>query len=90
MLRIIVYISYMSVQILGCADDLDIVGRSLPAIKEASLALERAGRKMELIANETKIKYMVARKAHSPSVSSAVTVGDYTFETVDSFEVTLP
>jgi hypothetical protein len=72
------------VQILGYADDSDVVGRSLPAIKEAFLALERAVRKMSLIVNEAKTKYMAAGKACTPSMPSSITVGDYMFERVNS------
>jgi hypothetical protein len=74
------------VQILGYSDDLDIVGRSLPAIKEAFLSMERAGRKMRLIVSEAKTKYMAAGKASAPSMPSPITAGKYTFERVDSFK----
>jgi hypothetical protein len=72
-------IFYKSVQILGYADNLDIV----PAIKEAFLALERAGRKMVLIVNEAKTIYVSAWKAHTFNIPSSVIVGDYMFERVD-------
>jgi hypothetical protein len=48
------------VQILGYADNFDIV----PAIKEAFLALERAGRKMVLIVNEAKTIYVCLESVH--------------------------
>jgi sorting nexin-29 len=77
---------YESMQILGYADDLDIVGRSLPAITEAFLALKRYGRKMGLIVNKAKTKYMAAGKACIPNMPSSIIVGDYMFERVDSFK----
>jgi hypothetical protein len=46
-------------QILGYAEDIDIIGRSQAAIREAFLALEREANKVGLKINESKTKYMI-------------------------------
>jgi hypothetical protein len=47
-------------QLLANADDIDIVGRSQSAVRDAYLALEREAGKIGLKINEQKSKYMVA------------------------------
>ena len=46
-------------QVLGYADDLDIIWRSLRVGTEAFLALEGPARRLGLIINESKTKYIV-------------------------------
>ena len=46
------------VQVLGYADDLNIIGRFLRAVTEAFLALEGPARRLGLIINESKTKHM--------------------------------
>jgi sorting nexin-29 len=48
-------IFYKSVQLLACADDIDIIARSTTALKEAFLSLERAAGVMGLKINEKKL-----------------------------------
>ena len=45
---------YKSVQILAYADDIDIIARSQPALKEAFISFERAAGEMGLKINEEK------------------------------------
>jgi hypothetical protein len=48
--------------------------------------LERAGRKVGLIVNEAKTKYVAAGKACTPNMPSSITVGYYMFEGADGFK----
>jgi sorting nexin-29 len=54
--------SFMSVQILSYADDIDIIGRTQKAMKEAFANLKKAARKMHLQINQGKTKYMPVTK----------------------------
>lgn len=44
-----------SIQTLGYADDLDIIGRSIPEVRGAFLKIEEAARRMGLVINEHKL-----------------------------------
>ena len=52
-------IFYKSVQILAYADDTDIISRSPKSLQEATVALDRAARRMGLEINQAKTKYMI-------------------------------
>jgi sorting nexin-29 len=52
-------IFYKSVQILAYADDIDIISISPKSLQEATVALDRAARRMELEINQAKTKYMI-------------------------------
>jgi hypothetical protein len=54
-------------------------------MEEAFLAIERAGRKMGLVTNENKTKYMVAGKAYRPNMPPNLIIPNYTFARVNSF-----
>jgi hypothetical protein len=47
-------------QILGYADDIDIIRRSQAAVREAFLALKKVTNKVVLEINEKNTKYMIA------------------------------
>jgi len=47
------------VQILVYADDTDIISNSLKSLQEATIALDRAARRMGLEINQAKTKYMI-------------------------------
>jgi hypothetical protein len=49
-------------QLLAYADDIDIVGRSQSAVRNAYLALEEEAAKVGLKINEQKTKYMIAAR----------------------------
>jgi hypothetical protein len=51
-------IFYNSVQILAHADDIDIIGKTEKAVKEAFTNLEKATKKMHLQINQGKTKYI--------------------------------
>jgi hypothetical protein len=48
--------------LLAYADDIDIVGRSQSAVRDAYLALEREAAKVGLKINKQKTKYMIAAR----------------------------
>jgi hypothetical protein len=51
-----------TVQIMVYADDLVIVGRTIQVMKETFMALETSARKMGLVVNEEKTKFMEVGK----------------------------
>ena len=74
-------------QILAYADDIDIIGRSQAAVRDAYLALEREANKVGLHINENKTKYMIAAGTDRTirDVGQSVAFGDKTFEVVKEF-----
>ena len=76
-------IFYKSVQILAYADDIDI-SRSPKSLQEATVALDRAARRMVLEINQAKTKYMICgtKKRY---VENVFKVKHMTFERVNSF-----
>jgi hypothetical protein len=75
-------IFYRSVQIFSCADDIDIVGRSQTAMKEAFISLEKVAKEMNLQVNQEKTKYMPVTKEDYAYIPSHIEIGPYQFETV--------
>jgi hypothetical protein len=74
-------------QLLAYADDIDIVGRSQSAVRDAYLALEGEAAKAGLKINEQKTKYMIATRNDRTirDVGQNVAVGDKHFEVVKEF-----
>jgi hypothetical protein len=74
-------------QLLAYADDIDIVGRSQSAVRDAPLALEREAAKVGLKINEQKTKYMIAARNDRTirDVRQSVAIGDKHFEVVKEF-----
>jgi hypothetical protein len=70
-----------SVQILSYADDIDIIGRTEKAMKEAFVNLEKAARKMHLQINQGKTKYMPVTKQICTDGPTYLKIGPYKFET---------
>jgi hypothetical protein len=68
-------------QLLACADDIDIVGRSQSVVRNAFLALEIETAKVGLKINEQKKKYMITIR----DVGHSVVIGDKHFEVVKEF-----
>jgi sorting nexin-29 len=77
-------IFYKSVQILAYADDIHIISRFPKSLQEATIALDRAARRMGLEINQAKTKYMICgfRKKY---VENIFKVKNMTFERVNSF-----
>lgn len=75
-----------STQILGYADDIDIIGRSTLAVKEAFVQIEAAATSLGLQVNEGKTKYMAASSASTTrDIGTSITIGDHNFEVVQQF-----
>lgn len=74
-----------SAQIIEYADDLNILGRSVPAIREIFGNLEKAAKEIGLVVNEQKTKLMVQSKKRKNQIGQNITIGDYNFEVVDNF-----
>lgn len=76
-----------SIQLLGFADDVDIVGRNIRSITDAYTRLEREANKIGLRVNEEKTKFlMVAASERSRTlVGSHLIIGDKRFEVVNDF-----
>jgi hypothetical protein len=72
------------VQILAYADEIDIISRSPKSFQEATIALDRAARRMGLEINQAKTKYMICgtKKKYAENVFK---VKHMTFERVNSF-----
>jgi hypothetical protein len=76
-----------SVQLLGFADDIDIIGRSVRAVKDAYIKLEKEANRIGLRVNEDKTKFlMVSPSARTRDlVGTSLEVGDKRFEVVKEF-----
>jgi hypothetical protein len=74
-------------QLLAYADDIDFVGRSKSAVRNAYLALEGEAAKVGLKINEQKTKYMIAARNDTTirDVGQSVAIGDKHFEVVKEF-----
>jgi hypothetical protein len=75
---------HKSVQVLAYADDLDIIGRSERAIREAFTKLDKEAQLMGLKINETKTKYM--ETTTNPTRIEFLAVSNYKFEKVTKFK----
>jgi sorting nexin-29 len=76
-----------STQLLGFADDVDIVGRNIRSITDAYSKMEREANKIGLYVNEEKTKLlMVAASERTKNfVGSHLKIGDKNFEVVNEF-----
>jgi hypothetical protein len=74
-------------QLLAYADDIDTVGRSQLAVRDAYLALEGETAKVGLKINEQKTKYMIAAGNDRTirDMGQSVGIGDKHFEVVKEF-----
>jgi hypothetical protein len=74
-------------QLLAYADDIDIIGRSQSAVRDAYLALERETAKVGLKINEQKTKYMLAVRNDRTirDVIQSEAIGDKHFEVIKEF-----
>lgn len=72
---------------MGYTDDLDIAGRSLRAIKEASVPIERKARRVGLIINEEKTKFLVISRTQTAQkrIGPVLYLEGYRFEVVNQF-----
>jgi len=70
--------------ILAYADDTHIISRSLKSLHEATVALDRAARRLGLEINQIKTKYMIC-DTKKKYVENDFNVKHMTFERVNSF-----
>ncbi|GFW61095.1 putative endonuclease-reverse transcriptase [Trichonephila clavipes] len=54
----------ISVQILAYADDIGIIARTAPALKQTFMALEQSAKRFNLSVNENKTKYLACVKSN--------------------------
>lgn len=81
-----------SIQIIGYADDIDIVGRNHKAIEEVLCNFDREAKRIGLQINEAKTKYMIAGSTSNTNIGNMVKFkidiprnGSYNFEQVHEF-----
>ena len=70
---------------MAYADDIVIIGRSLPSMKGGFHLLEDASIEVGLVINEGKTKYMAAANTQNCSKPLAIEIGGYSFERVESY-----
>lgn len=76
-----------SSQILGYADDIDIIGRRKADVENSFLEIEKAAGVMGLKVNASKTKYMLATRNYSShqNFGHNVSFGQHSFEVVNNF-----
>lgn len=76
-----------SVQILGYADDVDIVGRTIVDVKEAFINIEVNAGRMGLAVNEekTKLLFSTTRDSRRSRLGQNLTIDNYNIEVVEEF-----
>lgn len=76
-----------STQILGYADDIDIIGRKKEDVEKSFVELERTAGRIGLKINSGKTKYMLASKNSSTqqTMGQNVNIGQHSFEVVKDF-----
>lgn len=76
-------IATQSVQLLGYADDVNIVGRSFLAAKEVYVELKEAAKDIGLNINEEKTKVMQQSRAGRFRIGRNITIDEHNLEVVD-------
>ena len=71
-------------QLLGFADDVDVVGRNMDAVKEKFVAFEEGASNFGLKVSDDKTEYMVVSSSDR-QYGSTVTINQHNFKVVDSF-----
>ena len=72
-------------QLLGYADDLDLIGRNVEIVKENYTRIEEKGAEFGLKVSEKKTKYMTTSLSDGRPTNHTLEVNGKHFETVDSF-----
>ena len=73
-----------SSQLLGFADDLDIIGRNMEAVKDKFMSLERKSTDLGLEGNDAKTEYMIIPPSNRHQEQN-VTIDTHTFKMVNKF-----
>ena len=74
-----------SVQLLSYATDIDLVGRSYAAVSNTFLPLDGAARRIGLVVNEAKTKYICTQLHQDETQGGRVMIGIHVFDCVDAF-----
>lgn len=75
-----------SKQICAFADDVDLLGRSVLAVKESFVEMEEEASNIGLKISENKTKYLALDRRNGVRLGQNLTIGDYNIETVQSFK----
>uniref|UniRef100_A0A0A9WMC2 Reverse transcriptase domain-containing protein n=1 Tax=Lygus hesperus TaxID=30085 RepID=A0A0A9WMC2_LYGHE len=75
-----------SSQIMGYADDLAILGHTERAVREVFVELEQESKKLGLMINKEKTKYLVISPSETRRVARNLKIRPYSFEGVNSFK----
>ena len=78
-------IFYKSFMLLAYADDVDIIGTNLRAISATFSSLEKESRRVGLLVNQDKTKYMLSTKKQNYRLGQHVKFDSYNFEVVKDF-----
>ena len=78
-------IFYKSFMLLAYADDIDIIGLKQRDVSAAFSALEKESRRMGLLVNEDKTKYMLSTSRGTSRLGNNITIDSYKFEVVHNF-----
>ncbi len=75
-----------SKQLTAFADDTDLLGRGVLKVKESLVEMDEEAKKVGLIFNENKTKYLVVDRSQGSRIGQNITMNDYNFEVVQSFK----
>lgn len=75
-----------SKQLAAFADDADLLGRGVLAVKESFVEAEKEGKKVGLVVSENKTKYLTLDRKNGSRIGQNITIDEYNFEVVQSFK----
>jgi len=75
-----------SKQITAFADDADLLGRGVLAVKESFMEMDTEAKKVGLQVSEDKTKYLTLDRKEGSRVGQNITMDEYNFEVVQSFK----
>lgn len=74
-----------SVQVVGYADDINIMDRSVAAVEETFGTIASEAEKVGLWVNEFKTKLMIQSRKRRSGTGQSIALADHTFEVVSDF-----
>ena len=75
-----------SKQLTAFADNTDLLCRGVLKLKESLVEMDEEAKKVGLIVNESKTKYLVIDRSQGSRIGQNITMNDYNFEVVQSFK----
>src|ERR1700743_3242900 len=75
-----------SKQLTAFADNTDLLCRGVLKLKESLVEMDEEAKKVGLIVNESKTKYLVIDRSQGSRIGKNITMNDYNFEVVQSFK----